>query len=596
MRRLYVVAATAILAAVTGPQAHAVTFTQSGQFVTTNQGMWGANNQLRFSEEYTLVDTGQLGISADTFVHIDNSAAVAVYDHSLRLCSEFAQYFGSSLNCKTAKIPGLGHGPSKPSEPEWLRPDLWLAYYAEKGAYETALAGCDVFYSLNHCKNGISPVGDRPPATLKDGIGVNVSNARLKVGLGVDIEVGAGKVNAKQKFEADITISNTAAKAGDIVNIATAGRNQEASISSSFDAVKIDVSQFVDVDVEIDAEQYILGSKVLDESLLDINTGKNSHKVLDLSVGQGDVSANIVGVGGGIDLTEGIPYNLTVPITPGSPIQIPIGDVTGYIPDLDVPATSGTPGEEVDVSVQPQSRTGLGSGETRNDIARVDLDIDSISALKGLPLGYQVGVSPLFTINMDMFDLDIGAFFGATQTQSFEGGEIAVRLVFSVPVMVETFPGSGDYELLSEKIVKLGDALNLIHPGGDFSIDPEYILVDNEYENLFQFIVDDAIDLKAFLVSFGGIFGHLSGNEPFGLLEATLGFDGWEDLGAPAYSETVSLDGFAPIQGQSIVLDEAAPSTSGNPSTVPLPPSAIMLGALVLAVPAIRARRRVYGS
>ncbi len=131
----------------------------------------------------------------------------------------------------------------------------------------------------------------------------------------------------------------------------------------------------------------------------------------------------------------------------------------------------------------------LNSGLKDPDVMRADIDVDGFVALStGYPVGIRVAVPtpvPLvdyWSLSVSALDMDIGAAFHFAKDIKFEPN-LEVVLSFNKSVEIETTPGSGVFETVTSKRIRLGDAHEIIHPGGQLYIETVYSMANNLFTN-----------------------------------------------------------------------------------------------------------------
>lgn len=453
-----------------------------------------------------------------------------------------------------------------------------------------------------------TPIPDKPTfpsPSLKDGTQLTISNVGVKFGLGGEFNLGEGKVSASQEFQSNFTVDKDSFEAGDVLTIGTSADFGTASLSSELGGLDGKVEQVLSVSGKMHLESYVLGTELANETLFneDINDERTTIVGFELD----DQSVELTGLGQTlpINIENGVPYTFTKS-PPESPIGFPVADVAFFAPDMDVENAVGLSslGAPFDVSTKVETtriadgqRTGSGfagpfdaaSGVLPEDFMKLDLDVDAVTIAGGLPLGVKAGTL-VGNIEMNLLDLDAGAFFSLGQEQSFETKEIYVTLNFSIPTEVETQPGSGIYASTTTKKVVLGTEVKIKHPGGDLQITPQYSMGDNSYFNRTLMTLSPAVTLALGQVKIGGAFGAVLPNE-------LKGFTLFEEVFEPLdtfelgdlFSETFGLANFDTKLGSAFSL-------SANPeiaiSTVPIPTTLPLLAGSLGLLGALRRRRK----
>jgi hypothetical protein len=116
------------------------------------------------------------------------------------------------------------------------------------------------------------------------------------------------------------------------------------------------------------------------------------------------------------------------------------------------------------------------------DLARVDVDVDVVTAAAGVPLGIVVS-DPLglFEAELNLLDVDLANFFSVDQRLHFEPN-LQVELQFSPAVEVKG-PQDADFALASNKLLRVGEQLQYRQPDADVRITPVYTLRNNLFVN-----------------------------------------------------------------------------------------------------------------
>ena len=567
--------------------ASGISFTDSGTFETTGAGMWGNNTAaLNFSPNYYVVDESTTGqVIFGSIETVDTSAAQLAYDVSLAACTT---YFSAS-RCRNERIPG-----------PFPEPEPGLGYNTRLAIWEGAVFGCTLLGATrDFCINGVAPLGNRPPDSYKSGRAVTIDEAALKLGVNFDVQLAPGSVDATQAFEVDVMASKAEGEEGEEIVLSFSGEKGDTGLASELGVFDASVSGLIDAKIEASYEQYNFGTKEYDSTLVDFDTGEQKQEILGLALGSGEAEARVIGQPIAIDISDGKEISIPTPGIFPPPLdkilQFPLGAVAAYGPDFDVDETTAPNGEKVTVSTVPETRDGLGPTDT--EFFKVELDLDVISVFtSGIPLGIKGGIPLLAEVEGNIFDADLSGYFGMSQTQSFETGDIEVVLKFSHPTEVETSPGV--WEKVSMYVAGLTEDVKIRHPGKDLEITPHYRLTDNAYSNKTQFLFSPAFEYEFFEVDFSGAL--LSGLTDFRLFGDAVGLGGPFPLGSPAYNSTFALDGFEDIAGTAFSLltkiGSGGPPTGGGSgggmAPIPLPPGALLLGSGLLLMGAWNRRRR----
>ncbi len=133
----------------------------------------------------------------------------------------------------------------------------------------------------------------------------------------------------------------------------------------------------------------------------------------------------------------------------------------------------------------------LGGSAQETDLLRLDLDLDGVASLLltggTTALGYKAAIPtpvPLFnyySISASLIDADAAAILSFQEALKFHPN-LETKLEFSVPVLLESVPGAG-YERLKSIRISSGETVEIIHPGGDLTVNAVYTLDQNEFES-----------------------------------------------------------------------------------------------------------------
>ena len=102
-------------------------------------------------------------------------------------------------------------------------------------------------------------------------------------------------------------------------------------------------------------------------------------------------------------------------------------------------------------------------------------------------------------VDLTLLDATLEAYLGIAQTMTFDP-TMKVDLNFEDasgqprPVSIETTPGSGVFETVTTKRIDVGEDIEIIHPGGDLSIDTDYVL-DGTFSNNTAIFLSPAFKL-----------------------------------------------------------------------------------------------------
>lgn len=469
---------------------------------------------------------------------------------------------------------------------------LNTAYNAAVATRNTAISGCNLIPLAgprNICLGaipGLPPRPVAPPDTVKDGTAVTISNVGVRFGFGGEFELGAGSVSASQEFQSSFTVDKTEFEKGDELVIGTGVELGTASLSSEVGGLNGSIETVLDISGKVALEQYILGLRTPGTPVDVINIDEEELRNTIVGFELDDQSAQVEALGLKLegDIPKGIPKTFNVPGT-----VFPAGDITLFAPDIDVEGATALGSIGAPFGLLPVVETSVGGTQDRTgngvlpqDFAKLDLDVDVVTVAAGAPLGARVDLAGVVDIEVNALDLDAGGFFSLSQDQSFYTEEILVTMRFGTPTEVETFVGSGVFELVSEKTVVLGTEIKIKHPGDNLDITPEYTVGRNVYSNRTGITLSPAITLALFQIKIGGAFGLLLPSElkEFSVFEDTFEPTDTFDLGNLFDDEFALLD-FSTSVGSMFSLN-AARVVASVPVPAGLPMLLAGLGLLAL--------------
>lgn len=353
-------------------------------------------------------------------------------------------------------------------------------------------------------------LGSRPSATLGDtGAKLTFEQGKINFGLQGGVEINPGQVDVD--YETDLSLSASDAvgiRAGDMFTINTSQLAGPAFMTTDSPDITAFLGTFADVDVKADLAIKFLDASIFDGTLFDFDTaGKVDFEIIRLTIGQSS----------GIDVT----LFETVEVTLAEegidlPIPEPANDFFGatiFIPELDTapPDTSTFSGGKI-TNTKLDSLTPANTGETDIDFLRIQFDLDAIltTVITGGAFtdgfGVEIDLGSAGSFELFLMDANLQGFFGIGQTFMFTPN-LKVDLVFSQPTMVETSPGSGVFSQVSTKRVTVGDQIQAKHPGGDLTIDPDYTVADNTFENDTDIRFRPNLNLRFLGYNVGGAVG-----------------------------------------------------------------------------------------
>lgn len=492
-------------------------------------------------------------------------------------------------------------------------------------AWQVAYNGCRLVYSHSTCINGgtinlgftkikIKGVGNAPPSTLAVSLGKN----GLELTYDIDVEAGfeggvtvdGGKVDVSYPTMAGLQTAQDSYAKGQLVTVKTFETlSGTPTMSTEFSDIDASFKAYADLDIYALLEAYLVGAGG-PLTLFDENTGHLSYELLGVSAGNSELSLRLAGLdpivldtSGGLGLNV---FKVTYPPCPPDadggfdcPFGIPLADFQLQVPDLDSSDSiwtppSGTAGGKITITQFPDDRTvgseddqtliGGGVGFHPTDFAKADVDIDGIISAAtisttGFPLvfGLTAGIPGLISVEGNLIDFDLGAFFGFGQELTFEP-TLMSELDFSVPLQVESKTTPGLFEELSSMVLAIGDDFNFIHPGVDVEIKPTFFL-ENSFTNLTDLLISPVASLSVLQLKLLGLIPTAIGvdfdaalfQQVFPLVDPIVA----TSIGS---SNPFSLEGFNTVEGSALFLKTAQASVP-EPSALTL----IFIGLLMLA-------------
>lgn len=549
-----------------------LTTSDSMTFVTEDQSLWGPGTEAAIQKEFTAkiidIDTG-----SKTIGYIDDNVS---------------------------SIPN----------PAYL-------------AWQVAYNGCRLVYSHSTCINGgtinlgftkikIKGVGSAPPSTLAVSLGKN----GLELTYDIDVEAGfegaltvdGGKVDVSYPTMASLQTAQDSYAKGELVTVKTFETlSGTPTMSTEFSDIDASFKAYADLDIYALLEAYLVGAGG-PLPLFDEDTGHLSYELLGVSAGNSELGLRLFGsdpivleTSGGLGLNV---FKVTYPPCPPDvdggldcPFGIPLADFQLQVPNLDSSNSTWTPpdgttGGKISIIQFPDDRTvgseddltliGGGVGFHPTDFAKVDVDIDGIISAAtisstGFPLvfGLTAGIPGLISVEGNLIDFDLGAFFGFGQELTFEP-TLMSELNFSVPLQVETTPGL--FEELSSMVLAIGDEFNFIHPGVEFGIEPTYFL-DNKFTNLTDLLISPVASLSVLQLKLLGLIPTAIGVDFDAALFQQV-FPLVDPIAAASIGSTdgFTLEGFNRVQGSALFL-RTAQAQVPEPSALAL----IFIGWVMLA-------------
>lgn len=362
------------------------------------------------------------------------------------------------------------------------------------------------------------------------GFETRIISERLKLGLYGGAIINPGQIDVD--YQADLSLKAlgsdgnvlSSIKKGDAFTISTAKTADADKISMSTDFPDIEAYAGIWGDVRaggyFDA-RFLGGSIFSNRPQFEIDTdGQQKFEVIHACIQRASCQSDPTN-------TEPIQVDIYTPLPQpldhididlageGIDLLEPIDAVsdfvgaTVFIPDLDTTASDSTydpNAESIKTTKLLNLSEAANTGETEIDALRVQFDLD---ALLGVPFGYNDGLGIDFG-DADIFALDaqLQGFLGIGQTFLFKDN-MEVTLKFSHPTMVEKVAGSGQFESVTEKTVKVGTDVNVQHPGGDLTIEPVYSVANNTFNNDTDLRLRGNLNLRFLGYNAGGSIGTL---------------------------------------------------------------------------------------
>lgn len=415
------------------------------------------------------------------------------------------------------------------------------AYLAWKVAWDS----CTALFSSSACRDGanipfvgrVGGLGSAPSKTVSVSLGKN----GLKLSSDVDVEAGftggvtldGGKVDVTYPTQVSLSANQTAYRAGDNVLLSLGESRGTPSMATEFSDLDLSFKVYTDFDVSAGVEAYVAGVGGGNATnIVNWDTGYVEQEIAGIGIGgniAGDKDAVLRLFGQptiGFDSSGGIGANIPVTVdypSPESPIKVPLADLQGQIPEMDTPPNSTWDGTKLTNTQLPINRqvaqddltlVGGGTGFHPTDVLKADIDVDGVISAgvfstTGVPafFGLTGGVTGILSLEGNLVDFDMGAFFGFGQTMTFTPTLMA-ELAFNMPVMVKN--DQGVYELVSSWTMAVGDQLDMIFPDGDLIVSPTYFL-DGVFSNLTEFLISPVASLAILQLKLSGLAAEIFG-------------------------------------------------------------------------------------
>ncbi len=426
----------------------------------------------------------------------------------------------------------------------------------------------------NQCRDGYTPpgrkrikgIGPKPAATRKETFDVGAElrwNQVLNAGVGGRLAVDEGSVDVTANLRATLRASSDAVAPGQVFTLHTAQTTGDVDMQTSWPNVDMSISAFLQADAEVVAEaagpDTRNGTQRREtEVILDVGTnGRDTLELVGLNVGTSGIEFRALGSSTKL-VEDGYEHNQSIELLnlpPYIAVGLPLFDIGVFTPEMETPVIDPDSFEGYFVNgsyssfdgysgsiyniVEPGDRTTqiVTFGEATDglkdpDVARLDLDVDVLSAKFGSPLGFDASVGEisyvgnLLEVEGNALDVDLTMYFGFEETFTFEPN-LRVRLQFNQPVEVEV--EEGVWQVVSEIEVPVGDSVNVVHPDSELVVTPVYTLAENRFHNDTDFVVDPAYTWEVLSVHLGGLifdYGAPGLPESFAAASRTAPFTG----------------------------------------------------------------------
>lgn len=467
-------------------------------------------------------------------------------------------------------------------------------------AWKVAYDACRFAFSDSVCRNGatipfvgrVGGLGNPPAQTLA----VNLGKNGLALDYDVDIEAGfsgdfvltGGNVDVTYPTTATLHADRSAYGPGELVTLTLSEVVGIPTMATEFSDLDLSLSAWADIDVQASIEAWVANQGGT-ASIADVDVSVE-QELFGVSVGNAEIGLRIFGeplatfdTSGGIGLnvfSVGYPPNPN----PGGPSPIPqisLADFQIQVPDLDTPPVSAWNAQTASIvnthfpidrgigQDEDLTLIGTGAGFHPTDFAKADVDLDGIVSVipqPPVPLGLHAGIPGLITLEGNLFDLDLGAFFGVGQTLTFEP-QLHAGLNFGAPVQVETAPGV--FEEHSTWSLQPGETVSFLHPGFDLTVDPIYSL-NNSFTNVTDLLLSPVATLAVLQLKLTGLGASLTGfNFDAALVQHVFPLGDPLAIARLGSSDPFTLEGFQPTAGQSLFL-AAAPAGVPEPGLLAL--------------------------
>ncbi len=463
---------------------------------------------------------------------------------------------------------------------------------------------------------GIGPKPTQPTSLPYDFGAIVKMNSDVRVGFKGSYSYDLGSVDVDYAAKATLHFDKDTAQPGDEVTVTTSYTDGTPYVMSSrYPSFELALDMYAYARMSLDAEYAGVNQSNGDQvhttrTLYSIDTRNNpdavdgvvpfsngSERLFGVRLDSTGLTTTILGSQNHVDARY--EYELTFPFgspdKPGKkapryklPVSFSLADFAFTVPRLDTPAPADfncgicapARNEIIDGALTNTTPVGarqllggitdgngivlplVNDGAEDVDLARVDLDLDVITAAADAPLGVIVSdPAGLLDAELNLLDFDLATFLSADQKLTFTPN-LEVELRFSQPTEVRT-PGQTDFVEVDSCIVKLGDTVVFKQPATAVTVTPVFTLRDNAFANVTRLMMNNALQETLGQVKLGGAVGDalqsVLGDDPnFALLQITPTLYDPQ----PVWSTDATpwaLDGF---------VDQSAPAVTINlPST-----------------------------
>ncbi len=215
-------------------------------------------------------------------------------------------------------------------------------------------------------------------------------------------------------------------------------------------------------------------------------------------------------------------------------------------------------------------------GMLDNDFFRMDLDLDVMSLIFGVPLGIvwegpvvktKIGeLGPIAALELNALDVDVSAFFSLEQHLSFDPN-IQLTLNFSPNVMVR-LDGETEFTETSSVSFTVGLSVEIIQPDGGVSITPVYALSENRFINDTKINISTVLQETLLQFNLYGVVPDVLG-DGLGMPTNLAALKISPELAQPqtlfqSNVTPVTLQGFEEVQGKTLFIGNTIEETLDN--------------------------------